>query len=216
MEKDLENKDNISTKESTEEVWKTLSLIDNQTGEVLRTIIKKPSKEEVLEEQFKQVSKHKEPTERDLTFPWKTNAFVKLYCSEELPPYTSEKFLIYWIKLSKKLHQSTNVIVNRGKTFKLDTPMSKEDMIKNLDVSERTFTRFIKESMDKNIIVRDTIEGDCTRVQYVMNPLYTFNGKNINYYTFELFKHDKHFMDKINPTTLERYEYLALKLKKNT
>jgi len=198
------------------EVCKTMSLIDNQTGEVIKTIVKKPSKEENMDEQFSQVSEHKEPTKRDLIFPWKTNAFVKLYCSEELPPYDSDRFLIYWIKLSKKLHQSTNVVVNRGKTFKQDTPMSKEDMIRYLNITDRTFRAFLKESMEKNIIVRYTIEGDCTRVQYVMNPLYTFNGKNINYYTFELFKHDKHFMDKINPTTLERYDYLTLKLNKTT
>jgi len=189
------------------------TVINNHTGEVVRQFTPKQKKEDKLKEQFNKVKEHKVPTEKDLVFPWKSSMFVKLYCSEELPEYSSDSFLIYWIKLSKKLSQSTNIIVNKGKTSQQDSPMTKEDIIKELNISGRTFTRFIKESMDKNIIVKDTIEGDCIRIQYVMNPLYTFNGKNINYYTFELFKHDKKFTEKLNQTMLDSYDYLKTQLK---
>ena len=177
----------------------TLAVVDVETGEVLKQFSRRASNEEVI----------KEKVEKDiLEFPWRTNMFVKLYCSEELPPYDSEKFLIYWIKLSKKLHQSTNVIVKRGKTAKQDTPMSKDDIIDLLSISERTFYSFLKESMDKNIIVKNTIEGDCTRVQYVMNPLYIFNGQNINYYTFELFRHDENFKSKLTNKMTTSYLHM--------
>ena len=186
----------------------TFSIINDLTGEVVRTFTKRESKEDKLKEQVKKVPA------KDLSFKWRTNMFVKLYCSEELPEYESEKFLIYWLKLSKKLSQSTNVIVNRGKTTKQDEPMTKEDMMKLLNIAERTFYNFIKESMEKNIIVKNTIEGDCTRIQYVMNPLYIFNGQNINYYTFELFKHDEKFMDKLTQTMKADYLTIKQELKK--
>ena len=194
-------------KELKEECHETFSIISNLTGAVVKTFTKRESKEEKLKEQVKKVPA------KDLSFKWRTNMFVKLYCSEELPEYNSEKFLIYWLKLSKKLSQSTNVIVNRGKTTKQDEPMTKEGMMKLLNISERTFYNFLKESMEKNIIVKNTIEGNCTRVQYVMNPLYIFNGQNINYYTFELFKHDEKFMEKL-PLTMKT-DYLIIKQELN-
>ena len=194
--------------ELKEDYHETFSIINDLTGEVVRTFTKRESKEEKLKEQVKKVPA------KDLSFKWRTNMFVKLYCSEDLPEYESEKFLIYWLKLTKKLSQSTNVIVNRGKTTKLDTPMTKEDMMKLLNISERTFYNFLKESMEKNIIVKNTIEGDCTRIQYVMNPLYIFNGQNINYYTFELFKHDEKFMDRLTQTMKTDYLTIKQELKK--
>ena len=215
MKEDLENieKAEISFddfgEEDLGEVTKssTLAIVDVETGEILRQFPKKPSKEGAI----------KEKVDKDiLEFQWRTNMFVKLYCSEELPPYDSDKFLVYWVKLSKKLSQSTNVIVKRGKTSKQDTPMTKEDMIDLLNISERTFYSFLKESMDKNIIVKNTIEGDCTRVQYVMNPLYIFNGQNINYYTFELFKHDKNFKSKVTNKMLTSYLSMKKHLEQKT
>ena len=204
---DMDTKHNNTAEDKLKELkegyHETFSIINDLTGEVVRTFTKRESKERKLKEQVKKIPA------KDLSFRWRTNMFVKLYCSEELPEYNSEKFLIYWLKLTKKLSQSTNVIVNRGKTPKQDTPMTKEDMMKLLNISERTFYNFLKESMEKNIIVKNTIEGDCTRIQYVMNPLYIFNGQNINYYTFELFKHDEKFMDKITQTM--KADYLTIK-----
>ena len=182
---------------------KSYSVIDNETGEIVKVFNKKSSKEEIIKERYL-----KNPSKENLLMPWRTNAFTKLYSSEDLPNYESEKYLIYWIKLSKRLSESTNIIVNKGRTSKQDIPMTKDDMVSYLGITERTLRDFLKESLEKNIMVKNTIEGDITREQYVMNPLYTFNGKNINYYTFELFKHDEVFMGKVTQTMLSHYHYI--------
>lgn len=121
----------------------------------------------------------------------KGKQFVKLYSNEILPDYKSDNFLIYWLKLSKKLSESTNIICIARKGNKGNEPMTKQDMINMLKVSDRTFKEFLKESITKFIIVEDNIQdGIGSRVQYVMNPLYCFNGNNLNYYTYEMFKRD--------------------------
>ena len=172
----------------TEETHKPYILVDGETGEYLRTFYKRRGKNK----NYKPIIYDENNPDFDLPLiPWKTkNMFIKHYTNEDLPEYESERFLVYWLRLSRKLSISTNVI-SRNTRDKGYVPMSEEEMIKLLKISERTFRDFIKESIAKYIIVKDVItDGKGERINYVMNPIYILNGSNLNMYTYELFKND--------------------------
>ena len=186
----------------TEETHKPYILVDGETGEYLRTFYKRRGKNK----NFKPIIYDENNPDFDLPLiPWKTkNMFIKHYTNEDLPEYESERFLVYWLKLSRKLSISTNVI-SRNTRDKGYVPMSEEEMIKLLNISERTFRDFIKESIAKYIIVKDVItDGKGERINYVMNPIYILNGSNLNMYTYELFKNDKKLQESLSEKFKEK------------
>lgn len=177
------------------------AIINLDTGEIIKELAQASlqTKEEHLVERLD-----------ELVIPWNTRMFAKLFISQELPDYSKDTFVLYWLKLSKKLAYATNVVSIKGRGNDNYTPMSDIEIIKYLDISESTWFRFIKESMNKGIIAKDTIEvNGLTRVQYVLNPIYSFNGSNLNYYTFELFKFDKKFNEVINQNQIDIFNILS-------
>ena len=111
---------------------------------------------------------------------------------ELLPNYKTDNFLIYWLKLTKKALNQTNIICND----KDNSPMTKTDMIELLGITERTFRDFYKESIAKGIMVENTMtDGLGTRVQYVLNPIYTIQETPLNIFTMEMFKNDSILQD---------------------
>ena len=48
--------------------------------------------------------------------------FIKHYTKAGLPKYESEKFLVYWIKLTMELSIGTNVIIGAGSVVTKDIP----------------------------------------------------------------------------------------------
>lgn len=180
----------------TEETHKPYIVVDGETGEYLRTFYKRRDKNK----SFKPIIYDENNPDFDLPLiPWKDkNMFIKHYTNEDLPKYESDRFLIYWLKLSMKLSCSTNII-SRNTRDKGYVPLSEEEMIKLLEISERTFRDFMKESIAKYFIVKDVItDGKGERTNYVMNPIYKFNGSNINMYTYELFKNDKKLQESLS------------------
>lgn len=177
------------------------AIINLDTGEIIKELPQASlqTKEEHLIERLD-----------ELTIPWNTRMFAKLFISQELPDYSKDTFVLYWLKLSKKLAYATNVVSIKGRGNNNYTPMLDTEIIQYLEISESTWFRFIKESMNKGIIAKDTIEvNGLTRVQYVLNPIYSFNGSNLNYYTFELFKFDKKFNEVINQNQIDIFNILS-------
>lgn len=117
----------------------------------------------------------------------------------ELPKFTSDKYLIYWIKLCNKASVSLNIVSNRlGKSvFK---SMTITEIQKYLSISERTWFRFVKEAkLNSSILL---FEG-----MVYLNPRYNFNMWNINRETIKLFKeYDDNFVSFIHKYNLE-YTY---------
>ena len=192
----------------TEETHKPYIVVDGETGEYLRTFYKRRGKNK----NYKPIIYDENNPDFDLPLiPWKTkNMFIKHYTKAGLPKYESEKFLVYWIKLSMELSISTNVI-SRNTRDRGYVPMSEEEMIKFLKISERTFRDFMKESIAKYVIVKDVItdvKGE--RINYVMNPIYTFNGSNINMYTYELFKNDKKLQESLSEKFKEKIKEIYM------
>ena len=177
------------------------AIINLDTGEIIKELAQASlqTKEEHLVERLE-----------ELVIPWNTRMFAKLFISQELPDYSKDTFVLYWLKLSKKLAYATNVVSTKGRGNNNYTPMLDIEIIKYLEISESTWFRFIKESTNKGIIAKDTIEvNGLTRVQYVLNPIYSFNGSNLNYYTFELFKFDKKFNEVINQNQIDIFNILS-------
>ena len=177
------------------------AIINLDTGEIIK---------ELPQASLQTKEKHLVGRLDELVIPWNTRMFAKLFISQELPDYSKDTFILYWLKLSKKLAYATNIISIKGRGNDNYTPMLDAEIIKYLAVSESTWFRFIKESMSKGIIAKDTIEvNGLTRVQYVLNPIYSFNGSNLNYYTFELFKFDKKFNEVINQNQIDIFNILS-------
>ena len=192
----------------TEETHKPYMVVDGETGEYLRTFYKRRGKNK----NYKPIIYDGNNPDFDLPLiPWKTkNMFIKHYTNEDLPEYESERFLVYWLKLSRKLSISTNVI-SRNTRDKGYVPMSEEEMIKLLNISERTFRDFIKESIAKYIIVKDVItDGKGERINYVMNPIYILNGSNLNMYTYELFKNDIKLQESLSEKFKEKIKEIYM------
>lgn len=178
------------------------AIIDLASGEILK---------ELPEAKFQTKEEHFLERTDDIVIPWNTRMFAKLFISQELPEYSKDTFILYWVKLSKKLAFSTNVISNKLKGNDNYVALTEEEIIIYLNISERTWFRFIKESMDKGIIAKDTIEvNGLIRTQYVLNPIYSFNGSNLNYYTFELFKYDEKFNNVINQNQIDTFNFLSI------
>ena len=177
------------------------AIIDLDSGEILKELPESKKKKN------QEVTLHKV---KDLEIPWNTKMFAKLFINQELPEYSKDNFILYWLKLSRKLAYTTNVISKKGKGNDNYTPLTDLDIMEYLDISERTWLRFIKESLDKGVIAKDAIEvNGFIRTQYVLNPIYSFNGSNINYYTFELFKYDKKFNEVINQNQIDIFNMIS-------
>ena len=70
------------------------AIINLDTGEIIKELPQAPlqTKEEHLVERLD-----------ELVIPWNTRMFAKLFISQELPDYSKDTFVLYWLKLSKKL-----------------------------------------------------------------------------------------------------------------
>ena len=192
----------------TEETHKPYMVVDGETGEYLRTFYKRRGKAK----NYKPIIYNENNPDFNLPLiPWKTkNMFIKHYTKAGLPKYESEKFLVYWIKLTMELSIGTNVI-SRHTRDKGYVPMSEEEMIKLLEISERTFRDFMKESIAKYIIVKDIItDGKGERINYVMNPIYILNGSNLNMYTYELFKNDIKLQESLSEKFKEKIKEIYM------
>lgn len=178
------------------------AIINLETGEIIKEL---PTPELKTKEQHlldKDINK--------IVIPWDTKMFTKLFINTDLPKYSKESYLVYWLKLSKKVSYGSNVLSNKGRGNGNYTPLSDSEIIDYLEISESTWFRFIKESMLRGIIAKDTIEvNGVIRTQYVLNPVYCFNGSNLNYYTFELFKFDSQFKRVVNQNQIDIFNFLS-------
>lgn len=110
------------------------------------------------------------------------NNFVKLY---KIPKYKTEIFIIYFIKLSKLMKEDDNSISYKNTYIKLD-------------ISERTWFRFIKESVELGICrVLDDI--------LYLNPIYTTKTSKVSIELFHIFKDDINFRKNLNNTQKALY-----------
>jgi len=178
------------------------AIIDLGTGEIIK---------ELPQASLKTKEEHLKDKDLDqIKIPWDTKMFSKLFINVDLPDYSKESYLIYWLKLSKKVAYGSNIISNKNRGNDNYTSLLDCEIMKYLDISESTWFRFIKESMNRGIIAKDTIEvNGFVRTQYVLNPIYCFNGSNLNYYTFELFKYDSNFQRGLNQNQIDIYNFIS-------
>lgn len=115
-------------------------------------------------------------------------SYVKLY-SNVSPTFDKELYEVYWLKLIKRF--PTNII---------DTTTS--EILRILNISERTWNRFLKSAMRLGIILR-------MDNAYALNPLYSSSSNSISLELVSIFKMDEAFRNSLSNTHKTLYNYYS-------
>ncbi len=164
---------------------------DSETGEVIReyTIYKKDnSKLNEWRKENKMLGVFK-PESR----------FSKVY-QKTIPPYSSRAALGNFHILTLALAPEFNYIGRLTKD-KGWLPLTKQEIMELLGMKKTSFYSFLADSYERGILANVTYNDG--REYLVVNPIYAFNGRCLNYFVYLAFKENEEFMKSLSKGSLE-------------
>jgi hypothetical protein len=142
-------------------------------------------------------------------FPYKPNSrYTKAYHTGR-PEYSNSSFLGYFYILSTHLQPSLNCIAfRRYKGEKVGwVPANRVDLQNILKVSKATVSRFLDESINKQIIAEGKIRvGSKKETRLIVNPAYAFNGGRLDNMLYDIFKECEEFQKTLSDEEKKWYE----------
>jgi len=185
-------------------------ILDEDTGEIIKTHSPVKSKEEIQQSKLNKLIKINNQGLICLKGII-DERHSRVYHRRRVPT-NNWKYKGYILDLILTLAKHTNEISHISVQGKC-RPMTKDDIIEYLNISESTFYAFLKEMKSLGVIAEVTFDiNDIKRTSYVVNPAYTNNGVYLNIFTYRAFETDPTFRSILTQYQIEQVHRAELHL----